>query len=68
MCLKSGFDILICQLACSSMAVDWNRKMIIGCVNQCVLFRSGKATKTGWREDGYAEFSINPSSPLKTKR
>lgn len=48
MCPKSGFDILICQLACSSMAIDWNKRMIIGCVNQCVLFRSGNATKKGW--------------------
>lgn len=53
MCQKSGFDVLVYQLAHSLIAVDWDRKTIIQHVHLCMclcvcVFRSERATKKGW--------------------
>ena len=51
MCQKSGFDILVCQLAYSLIAVDWDKKTIIQHVHLCVCVGGGvvrEATKKGW--------------------
>ena len=74
MCQKSGFDILVCQLAYSLIAVDWGRKTIIQHVHLCVcvcvclcvcVCRSERLQRKGG--GGYKGLSTNPLLPLKTK-
>lgn len=71
MCQKSGFDVLVYQLAHSLIAVDWDRKTIIQHVHLCMclcvcvcLGQRGLQRKGG---GGYRWLSTNLLLPLRTK-
>ena len=68
MCQKSGFDILVCQLAYSLIAVDWDKKTIIQHVHLCVCVWGGSSERLQRKGGGgYKGLSTNPLLPLKTK-